>query len=264
MNISLIITTYNRPEALALVLDSVLMQTELPGEIIIADDGSTGKTRLLIENYTKKSKVPIKHIWHKDEGFRVAKIRNRAIKNAEYEYIISIDGDIVLHKEFIKSHIINAEKGVFLQGHRVMLGKSTTVKALNNGLKYYSFFHKDIKNRKNTIHDFFLAKLFSKKSMRKKGLKGGIMSFWKQDAININGYNEDFEGWGKEDSEFGIRLFNSGIIRKDLRFCAVSYHLDHDNSSKTLHSKSYERNLSILQNTIEKKLVKCKNGLEKL
>ncbi len=264
MNTSLIITTYNRPEALALVLDSVLVQTVMPDEIIIGDDGSKDETRLLIEKYNKRLPVPIKHIWQEDKGFRVAKLRNQCIQNAQNEYIISIDGDIVLHKEFIKSHVLNAEKAAFLQGHRVMLGEKITEKALKNGLKKYSFFDKDIKNRKNTIHNFFLAKLFSKKSKRKTGLKGGIMSFWKKDALKINGYNEDFEGWGKEDSEFGIRLINSGVKRKDLRFCAVTYHLDHGNSSKTLHRERFERNLSILQNTIDQKLIICKNGLEKL
>jgi len=264
MKTSLIITTYNRPDALALVLKSVLNQTMLPDEIVIGDDGSTDDTRMLIEKYKARFNVPVKHIWHEDNGFRVAKVRNQCIENATNEYIISIDGDIVMHKDYIKSHLFFAESNIFLQGHRAMLGKRLTEKAITQGLTNFSFLQNDIKNRKNTIHNLFFAKLLSKKSTDMEGIMGGIMSFWKQDAIDINGYNEDFEGWGKEDSEFGIRLLNLGVKRRDLRFCAVAYHLDHGKNSKLLHRDKYERNLSIMQNSIDKKLTKCKNGIIKL
>ena len=87
---SLIIATYNWPEALNLVLLSIQKQTILPNEIIIADDGSSSKTQMLIADFQKIFSIPLIHVWHEDKGFRLAKIRNKAIKIANFSYIIQI------------------------------------------------------------------------------------------------------------------------------------------------------------------------------
>jgi len=263
MTTTLIISTYNRPDALRLVLDSVLHQSVLPNEIIIGDDGSDEKTQKLIEEYQNKFTIPLIHVWQEDKGFRVASIRNMAIKKASYDYMITIDGDIIMHNEFIASHLHFAKKGVFLQGHRVMLNKKMTNFALANNKINFSFFEENITNRKNTIHNYFLANIFSHTSTKIVGLKGCVFSFWKDDAYKVNGLDERFIGWGKEDSEFALRLMNIGIKRKDLRFCAVSYHLDHGNSNKFLESQNYKRNVRILNKTKEEKLTYCKDGLNK-
>ena len=264
MKTSLIITTYNRPDALELVLKSVLLQSVMPDEVLIGDDGSGDETAILLKKYKSIFPVPLIHIWQEDKGFRVSRIRNLCFAKARFDYLISIDGDIIIHRDFVKSHILFSEKNTFLQGHRAMLNGNLTAKAIKHSLTSFSFFEKGIKNRKNTIHNIFLSKIFSKKSKNPKGIIAASMSFWKKDVFNVNGYNEDFEGWGKEDTEFGIRLMNSGVLKKDLRFCAVAYHLDHSNSSKNKYKDNLDKNLSILQDTIDKKAIKCQNGIIKL
>jgi len=264
MTISLIISTYNRPDALKVVLDSVMEQTVLPYEVIVGDDGSNNKTKELIEQYRKSFPVPLIHVWQEDRGFRLARIRNLAIKRAKGDYIISIDGDIVLHKEYINSHKTYSKKGYFLQGHRVLLNDTMTNRIIESGKRDISFWDFNLKNRKNTIHNFKLSKLFSTSSVKIKGIKGGIFSFWKSDALKVNGLNEEFVGWGKEDSEFAVRLVNSGIKRFDLRFCAVCYHLDHGKSNKFYNRNEYEKNLQLLNKSKLEKAVFCENGIDKL
>ncbi|HHH54312.1 MAG TPA: glycosyltransferase [Bacteroidetes bacterium] len=264
MSVSLIITTYNRPDALDLVFKSILKQSVSPSEIIVADDGSTNVTKKLIDSYKSKFQVPLRHVWQEDKGFRVARIRNLAIDAAKGDYIISIDGDIVLHKDFVKSHIYFAKKGFFLQGHRALLNPKFTEQVLKNDSIDYLIWDRGISNRKNTIHNLVLAKFFSFKSKKINGLMGGLMSFWKADAMKINGYDEDFIGWGKEDSDFGVRLLNSGLWRRDLRFCAVAFHLDHLKDNRMNTKKFYKKNLSILDSSISNKTVVCKNGIKKL
>ena len=261
MTVALIITTYNRPDALQLVLDSVLAQSIIPDELVIADDGSGEDTKKLVAEYTNKFDIPLKHVWQEDKGFRAAKIRNEGIKESVSDYIILIDGDIILHKDFIKSHIRMAQENVFLQGHRAMLGAGKTEEVLKKTKIKFSFWEKGIKNRKNTIHNWTLASVFSKFSYSTKGIISCNFSFWRDDAYKVNGFDEDFVGWGKEDTEFGIRLLNAGLRRRDLRFCAVAYHLDHGNNNKHLESPEYKRNLKILQNTIDNKKKYCENGL---
>jgi glycosyltransferase involved in cell wall biosynthesis len=155
MKTSLIITTYNWPESLELILKSILLQTEFPNEIIIADDGSKIETTNLINYYKKISNIPIIHIWQEDLGFRASEVRNKAIKECNYEYIIQIDGDTVLHKDFIKDHKNLATKNCFISGSRVLVGKETTAKKIKNMSIHFSPFTKGIINRfslKNSVN----------------------------------------------------------------------------------------------------------------
>lgn len=119
MKLSLIISTYNSPEALRVTLESVLRQAIYPREIIIADDGSDESTATVIKEFTSKSPVPLRHVWHENRGFRLAAIRNRAIAAATGDYIVQIDGDIILDPFFIADHIDSARNGHFVCGSRV-------------------------------------------------------------------------------------------------------------------------------------------------
>ena len=124
MNSALIISTYNWPEALELVLKSVRMQKVYPDEVIIADDGSTDETKKLINKNQKDFPVPIKHFWHQDKGFRKSHILNLAIANSNADYIIQIDGDCILDKFFIKDHLHSVRENTYLFGSRVNINAS--------------------------------------------------------------------------------------------------------------------------------------------
>ncbi len=132
MTVSLIITTYNRPDALNLVLKSALNQKQLPDEIIIADDGSGRQTQDLIKLFSQTTLIPIIHSWQDDFGFRAAMARNRAIAKAKGEYIILTDGDIIFNKYFIEDHLAYAKTGYFIQGTRVLLTNEKTVEVLKS------------------------------------------------------------------------------------------------------------------------------------
>ena len=259
MRVSLIITTYNRVNALSLVLRSVEYQTVLPKEVIIADDGSGSDTKEAISVFQKTSNLNIIHSWQKDSDFRAAKSRNKAIAKSKDDYIILIDGDMVLHPKFIEDHISHAEPGYFVQGTRVLLTQSATQDALVKMKTNFSFSSSGIQNRKNAIHSNFLSRLFSKKKNYLRGIKTCNMAFFKQDCININGFNNDFEGWGREDSEFVVRLLNSGIHRKNLRFSAIQFHLWHNENTRA----SLQQNDILLQNAIDNNIKWCDNGIDR-
>lgn len=257
MTTSLIITTYNWKEALELVLLSVLRQTKLPDEVIVADDGSSDGTHTLLEKF--QMPTPLIHSWQEDQGFRAAKSRNRAIAKASGTYIILIDGDMILDKNFIQDHISFAKQGSFTQGGRVIFEENLAKKVLANKYIEFSFFQKGIKNRKNMIRFAPLSYLFSSQNHKTKGLKTCNMAFFRKDCLHVNGFNEDFVGWGREDSEFCQRLFNAGLTRRDLKFSATAYHIYHHERPR----KSLSKNDEILQNTINQKLFTCKNGIDK-
>ena len=259
MRVSLIITTYNRPDALLLVLRSIEGQITLPDEVIIADDGSHRESQKLITDFRQSSNLNIIHSWQEDKGFRAAKSRNKAISKSNGDYIVLIDGDMILHPEFINDHINQAQPSYFVQGSRVLLTQDKTKQTLDQQKINFSLLSNGLQNRKNAFHSNILSKLFSNKRNYLRGIRTCNMAFYKQDCININGFNNEFEGWGREDSEFIVRLLNNGLNRKVVRFNAVQYHLWHKDSDR----KHLDYNNQLLRNSIEHKLKVCTNGINK-
>jgi glycosyltransferase involved in cell wall biosynthesis len=257
MRTSLIITTYNWKEALELSLLSVFKQSQLPDEIIIADDGSDNTTEATIERLAQDSPVPLIHSWQQNKGFRLARSRNKAITKSTGEYLILIDGDILLEEHFIADHILAAKTGFFVQGSRVLLNKKITQHTLQHKELRICMCAPGIENRKNCLRSDLLSRLFSFSSKKLTGIKTCNFAFWKQDAQAINGFNEEFLGWGREDSEFTARLLNNGIRRQNIRFKALAYHLYHPINSR----KSLEVNDAILEHTCKQRLTWCDKGL---
>jgi glycosyltransferase involved in cell wall biosynthesis len=255
--IALLISTYNWPEALELVLKSILKQSKMPDEVVIADDGSTNETRRLIEQYAKLFPIPVKHIWHEDHGFRKSIILNKAVKQINAEYIIEIDGDILIHQNFISDHVKSAEKGYFVQGSRAMLNEKKTTEMLRSKDVKLSFFSAGLKNRFNALRAPFMKKIFDIGLSDPFHIKGCNLAFWKSDYIAVNGYYNSFKGWGGEDYEFGARLLHAGVRRKRLKWAALAFHIHHHIHCRT----NTVRNDAIYQRTRTERLLYTTDGL---
>ena len=259
MNCSLIICTYNWPEALGLVLSSAITQAELPNEIIVADDGSDNKTAYLVRKYQEKTDIPIIHSWQEDIGCRIPRSRNLAISRSNFEYIIMIDGDTILHKDFIRDHKKFSKKGVYIQGSRALLQKNFTNDILKkNRFLKPNYFLKDSKNKLNLLRIPFLSWiLYLHKSNNINRIRGCNYSIFKEDILKVNGFNEEFTTWGREDSEFVQRLFNVGIKKFHMKFSGIQYHLFH-------HERSNNKtNDNILQKTIRDNKTWCEIGIDR-
>ncbi len=259
MKTALIITTYNNPKVLALSLTTALQQTVAPHEIIVADDGSSADTVDLIKQKAEESNTPIYHCWQENKGFRAARCRNMAIARSCADYCILIDGDIMLERHFVEDHINYASDGFFVQGSRVILSEEATKQILQSKDTDVGFFDHSVGNRKNCIRSMFLSKIFSLRNCKLGGIKTCNFAFWKSDAVRVNGFNEDFIGWGQEDTEFAARLLHSGICRQNIRFNALAFHLYHPIATRD----SLSKNDALLIETQEKKKGWCENGLDK-
>ncbi|MEF3191339.1 MAG: glycosyltransferase family 2 protein [Campylobacterales bacterium] len=258
MKVALIVTTYNWPEALDIVLKSALTQSKLPDEIIIADDGSDERTVSLIKKISSISPAAIIHSWQEDRGFRAAMSRNKAIARATSDYIVLIDGDMILHPDFIRDHSHRAKPKCFVQGSRVILTQPLTEKLLTSATPSPIHWRTPgIGNRLHALRSPLLSRLIpSRQNLR--GTKTCNMAFWREDCILVNGFNEAFEGWGREDTEFVARLMHAGIKRINLKFSAIAYHLWHKENKRD----ALEQNDLLLRATIEKKLVRCDRGID--
>jgi glycosyltransferase involved in cell wall biosynthesis len=256
---SLIIATYNWKEALELTLLSVRNQSRMPVEIIVADDGSRDDTRELIERLAAETPVPVVHVWHEDEGFRLGAIRNKAIARATGDYIIQVDGDVVLHSEFVRDHETFSKTGTYCPGSRTLLREAFTKGVFERKQITFSPFEKGIKRPLNSLRMPWLTPLIYPDALRYDDIRGSNMAFWRADAIAVNGYNEDISGWGREDTEFVARLTFNGIKRRKLKFAAKQYHLYHPEASRD----QLDDNDAILAATIDGRLTRCENGLDK-
>jgi len=230
--VALLISTYNWPQALELVLLSVLAQTRMPDEIIIADDGSDERTKKLVTDYKTRFGVPLKHVWHEDDGFRKSLILNKAVKQIESEYIIQIDGDIIIHPKFVNDHLNTAENGHFVQGSRAMITEQKSEEIIKTKQINFSFLTEGLYSRFNAIRFPLLAGIFKLDPSNPFHIKGCNLAFWKKDFIAINGYYNGFEGWGAEDYEFGARLLHLGVKRKRLKMLALGFHIFHPINSR--------------------------------
>lgn len=256
---SLIIATYNWPEALGLVLESVKNQTQLPDEIMIADDGSTEDTKAIIDKYKSVFSIPVHHIWQEDKGFRKSHILNKAIARAKGDYIIQVDGDCIMHPSFVEDHLSLAHVNTYLFGSRVNIQESQLASLFKNKQIQFTAFSKGIKKRTRAIHLPFLSVFYKVQDAFSKKFRGCNTSFFKSDFIAVNGYNEDITGWGREDSELMLRMHNKGIKARRLRYRGIVFHIWHKEKAKN----RVEANDSIEQKTIRNKVVWASNGVDK-
>ena len=234
--ISVLLATYNWPQALKLCLESLNQQTDQNFEIIIADDGSKEDTKALIEAMRPASKVSITHLWQEDLGFRKTRILNQAIAAAKGNYLVFLDGDCIVQADFIAKHRELAQAGYLVTGSRVILNE-----ALTRSLLFWPrwdenrFFTSLLSYRlSGGINKYLPIKIklgngkwrhYSKFVWRR--IKGCNMACWKADALAIQGFDESMTGWGHEDADFIFRLQQNGIIRKSGAWATEVFHLFH-------------------------------------
>lgn len=259
-SVSLLVSTYNNTDFLRLCLLSIINQTVKPSEIVIADDGSTKETYEEIQKLREIIDIPITHVWQEDNGFQLGKIRNIAIAASKCEYIIQIDGDIVMHENFIEDHLRFADRKSLIQGSRVLLGKKITQDFITGGLSNLSFFTSDITRRENAIRCIGLSKFLLTRYRNPYPLyfaRGANMSFYKSDFIAVNGYDESFVGWGHEDSDLTLRMLNNGCKKLYAKFSCVAYHLYHKEAAKGNDILNKEK----LKKHMHQMKISCSHGI---
>ena len=239
-DITLVVTTYNKPDYLEVVLRSILRQKLLPTEVIIADDGSTEETRELIDRYRLRFPVPLIHSWIPDEGFRLAKSRNMAIHRAKGDYIIFIDGDIAISRSFVRDHQLLREPGTFVNGGRARLTRAATERRMHTHDPRFSAFTPGLLRPLTLIRLPWWHYIAKGENGRRK-IRGCNMAFWKSDLYAVNGFEENIVGWGSEDTELVARLFNLGIQRKNAKGMATCVHLWHPHPDNQTNTRTRNR-----------------------
>jgi glycosyltransferase involved in cell wall biosynthesis len=239
--ISVIIATYNRPDTLDAVLGSLARQRDHDFEVVVADDGSGTDTARVIKEWSTIMPVPLRHVWHEDRGFRLAEIRNRALRVSKGAYCIFLDGDCIAPSGFVAAHRRLARRGWFVTGNRVLLSADFTQHALRAHLDVdrwgiARWFGARVLGKVNRIAPLLrlpLGPLRRLSPRRWQGARGSNMAFWRDDLENVDGFDAAFNGWGREDSDIFVRMIRAGVHRRDGRFATGVLHLWHAEADRS-------------------------------
>lgn len=246
---AVIVTTYNRPDALAAVLEGYREQDAHAFELLVADDGSTADTRDAVEAYARSAPHPVRHVWQPDEGFRAGAARNRALAQTHARYVIFTDGDCVPPPFFVRRHVELAEPGYFLAGNRMLLTQAFTREILARRVPIHRWRARDwlgawVKrdvNRALPLARLPDSGLRKRDERRWTGVKTCNFSAWRDDLVRVNGFDERYAGWGLEDSDLVIRLLHAGVKHKSARFAAPVFHLWHPENDRTELAENQRR-----------------------
>lgn len=266
MKASVIVTTYNRPDALAAVLRGLAAQSDRNFEVLVADDGSRPDTAQLVQERVSGFPVPLVHVWQEDMGFRAGAARNRACAQATGDYLIFIDGDCVPLPDFVTRHKQLAESGWFVAGNRILLSETFTERALAQALPLHQ------RSRCQWLLDRWQGRVnrwlpllqlagaaWRKRSpQRWQGARTCNLAVWSVDFAAVNGFDEAYAGWGHEDADLAVRLIRQGTRRKDGRFATAVMHLWHRENDRSQLAENVQR----LEQILAGQRIQAQQGLD--
>ena len=266
--ISIIVTTYNREDALDAVLRSLERQSDSAFEVIVADDGSGAATAALVERWKAAFGRRLEHVWHSDEGFRAAEIRNRAILTARGTYCIFLDGDCMVRRDFVATHRRLAEPHWFVTGNRVLLSQDLTAKVLRENLapEVWSPSHwlservRGGVNRLSGLLNLPLGPLRRLRAGTWQDARSCNLAIWRSDLDRVDGFDDDYSGWGKEDSDIIVRLLHAGACRKDGFFATGVIHLWHPEADRSRLTENERKLAEVASGT----RIRARRGLSSL
>ena len=244
--VSVVITTYNRSDALLAVLDGLARQTDRNFEVIVADDGSREEQRRLVLESSVARALRVCHVWHPDIGFTAARIRNRGVAAAHSPYIVFLDGDCVPEVDFIARHKALAQTGFFVNGSRVLLSPGLTqrvvagVEPICGRSRLYWLGQRLLGRASKLTHLLRLpdGPRRIERAFSWKGIRSCNLGVWRADFERVDGFDESFAGWGHEDADFVLRLHHGGVMRKN-GYCATEvFHLWHREANRDKESKN--------------------------
>jgi glycosyltransferase involved in cell wall biosynthesis len=257
----LVVTTYDRPDALTRVLASVGGQSLWPDEVVVADDGSGPATADVAERFASQAPCPVRFVTQQHDGFQAGRIRNAAMASTDCDYVVLLDGDMVIHPRFIEDHVAHARSGCYSQGVRIALDARATRVQLTPGAGIPGPLASGLGGlrRSYAMRSPAMSVLLRRAANGVIAIKSCNQGFWRRDLLAVNGFDEEMRGWGSEDKELCARLENAGIRRQTILFAAIAFHLDHPPAPRD----SAAVNSALWRETVRSGRTRCEAGIDR-
>jgi GT2 family glycosyltransferase len=256
----LVVTTHARPDALACVLEAVAAQSAPPDELVIAEDGTNRETAQVVGRHAAAAPYPVRHVRQPHQGFRAGRIRNAAVACTDCEYVVLLDGDMVVHPQFLADHRALARPGCWSQGVRIRLDADATRRLIDRSGRLPRPWSRGLglARRAYALRWPGLARPLRSPANAVVAVKACNQGFWRRDLVDVNGFDESMDGWGSEDKELCARLGNAGVRRQTLLFAAVAWHLDHPPASRERAAENRAR----WHDTVRTGRTRCEAGID--
>jgi GT2 family glycosyltransferase len=258
MHLSVVVLTFQRPDALELVLRGLARQRVLPDEVVVTEDGAEEGTRACLERVRAAFPVQLRHLTQEHAGPRMSRARNRGIAAARGDYLVFLDGDMIPGQHLVADHRDFARPGAFAQASRALASERLTRRLLASGEMEVSPWTGGLSRRRNLLRIPLLRQAWGRPHRRRDGAKSCNFAFWRSDLLALNGFNEGMEGWGLEDAELVQRAFHLGLWRRVLRLGAPAIHLWHPSHALSVDNPNW----AVLREVEEKRVVRCSRGLD--
>jgi glycosyltransferase involved in cell wall biosynthesis len=256
--ISIVVTTYEWPQALQRVLECLGRQRDERFEVIVADDGSGPDTAAVVQAFKQAAKVRVEHVWQPHREFRAAESRNRAVAASRGDYLLFLDGDCLARPDFLQAHRALAESGWFVAGNRALLSQRFATQLLPSAEAVAEWSARPLGgwigarlrgdvNRLAPMMKAPAAWQRKNKPREWRGAKTCNLAVWREDFLRVDGFDESYVGWGHEDADLAVRLIRSGVLRKEGRFAASVLHLWHAPAPRQGLSANEGRLAEVLQ-----------------
>ena len=244
--ISVVVTTYNRSEALVPVLAALATQDDARFEVLVADDGSSQFHQDATQAAARRLGLALTHVWHPDVGFTASRVRNLGVAAAKGSYIVMLDGDCVPETDFVRRHRQLMEPGYFVNGSRVMLSQRFTQQIIQGATAVHGqgllfWLGQRLRGNANKLGAVLRFPDYPGRRGSRfvwKGIRSCNMGVWRKDYEAVDVFDESFVGWGHEDADFVLRLHNAGINRKNGFAATEVYHLWHAQASRSDESRN--------------------------
>jgi glycosyltransferase involved in cell wall biosynthesis len=257
MRIAVVMTTYESPQSLDKVLEGYALQSRPPDEVVVADDGSGEATRGVVSRWRSEAPYRLIHVWQENQGYRRSRILNMGIAASTADYIVFTDGDCLPHREFVADHAQVAEEGFWVQGKRAQIRERFAQQADARDARGWLLLRRGWLWRAAYGIRWPVPVVWRQTGSFRERALGSNMAVWRKDLLAINGYNEAFVGWGSEDRELTVRLYNLGRRKKFVIGRALQFHLDHPATSRSQAKDNGE----ILAQVMSRRLTLCEHGL---
>jgi glycosyltransferase involved in cell wall biosynthesis len=261
--IAILVSSYQRPGHLEKVLVSIEQQQGVEGklEVVVTDDGSKDESEEVVERFAERVSFPVQWTTHRHEGFQLARCRNEGVVVSRAPYLLFLDGDCLIPPDHVQHHLACRRVGCVWAGYCCLLTREVTEPLTLQQVREGAFVHAASR------HEFAkLARMHRKAQFynlighpTKPKLYGGNVGIYRCDLERVNGYDENFRGWGCEDDDLRLRLRARGRYIKSILGRTCTYHLWHPPGSSTPAHWRDGPNVSYLRRKDRPSI--CENGL---
>lgn len=263
--IALLLSTYQRPNHLRHALHSIALQQIEPSklELVVTDDGSTDETASVVREFARTARFPLHFTTHPHDGFRLAQCRNEGAAASRAPYLLFLDGDCILPADHVSQHLRQRKPGFVMAGDCCRLEQEESARVDEVAIRSGAFQQWGSEREERRLRKLDRASRFYRaiRHPTKPKLIGNNVGIWRADYERVNGYDENFHGWGCEDDDLRYRLRAAGIKIESILRWTRTYHLWH--ASEATAPARWRDGLNVKYLLRQGRLTCCRNGLVK-